>query len=487
MAWGPLGSPVDESDVTGLDIASTTNRTEEQEIDLCQLLYALIRSAWAIILVAVLAAAAGFVYTRKTFVPAYTATTSMVVNAKYNQTYSGKDQQVPTTSDINLARDLTETYKVVLKSDRIMNGVISKLGIDMDAETLSKNVTLTNEKDTQVLFLTATATDAHMAVRIANTITEIAPQVMMEAVDIGSVNVLDKAVEAKPVPSNLLRNTALGALVGLMLGAGGVLLMTLLFPRIRNSADIGARLGLPTMGEVMHQRGRRGANVLFDEPNAPQLMKEPYQYMSLVLRLAAGKGKLKRVLVTSALPGEGKTTVAINLCMALAASGKRVVLLDFDTRKQSVHRVLNIAPEGMQDFVQALRQADQIDGLSRCMAEVTPGFVTIPFVQVAQQGECELFACPAFERTVAVLEQFFDFIVFDSMPAYPVATTVDLARFADGVILVVRQEQTAARVLMDTQARLVGGGAKMVGAVLNDIRYRHVGSGYTYQKKKYYE
>ncbi len=468
-------------------MASTASRTEEQEIDLSQLFYALIRNMWVLVLVAALAAAAGFIYTRKTFVPAYTATTSMVVNAKYNQTYSGKDQQIPTTSDINLARDLTETYKVVLKSDRIMNGVIDRLGIDMDAATLSKNVALTNEKDTQVLFLTVTASDGHMAVRIANTITEIAPQVMMEAVDIGSVNVLDRAVEAKPVPSNQLRNTALGALVGLMLAAGGVVLMVILFPHIRNSADIGTHLGLSTLGEVMHQKRRRGTSVLFDDPNAPQPMKEPYQYMSLVLRMAAGKGKLKRVLVTSALAGEGKTTVAINLCMALAASGKRVVLLDFDTRKQNVHRVLNIAPDGVQDFVQALRQADQVDGLSRCMAEVTPGFVTIPFVRVARESESELFASAAFERTVAVLEQFFDFIVFDSMPAYPVATTVDLARFADGVILVVRQEQTAVRVLRDTEARVIGGGAKIIGAVLNDIRFRHAGSGYGYRSSKYYQ
>ena len=73
------------------------------------------------------------------------------------------------------------------------------------------------------------------------------------------------------------------------------------------------------------------------------------------------------------------------------------------------------------------------------------------------------------------------------MPAFPVATTVDLARFTDGVVLVIRQEETTVRILLETKARLVNGGANLVGAVLNDIRFCHAGSGYVYKKKKYYQ
>ena len=475
-----------ESDVAAMELEQTTHRTEEQEIDLSLLMYALIRRAGAIALLMAALAAAVFFYTRATFIPTYAATTSMVVNAKYNQTYTGKDQQMPSTSDITLARDLTETYKVVLKSDRIMTYVIEKLGMDMDAETLCGYVTLTNEKDTQVLFLTVTYTDAHMAVRIANTITEVAPQVMMETVDIGSVNVLDKAVVAKPVPGNVLRNTALGALVGLLLGAGLVVLLEILTPRIRNSSDLMARLGLGTLGEVMRQKPTRQAALFFDDPHAPQQLKEPYHYIGSVLRRMSAQRNLKRILITSALEGEGKTTVAINLCMALAASGKSVVLLDFDTRKQRLHTELRIAQHALRDFSQALGQPENVDELFQCMAEISPGFAVIPLVTVREKDESEMLANPAFEATVNVLAAYFDFVVFDSMPAYPVATTVDLARFADGVILVVRQEETTVRVLQETKTRLVNGGAQLIGAVLNDIRFCHAGSGYVYKKEKYY-
>ena len=102
-------------------------------------------------------------------------------------------------------------------------------------------------------------------------------------------------------------------------------------------------------------------------------------------------------------------------CMALAASGKRVVLLDFDTRKQRVHQALNIPRGSVQDFVQALGQEDTVTGLSQCMVEASPGFVVIPFVSIPEKDESELFASPAFEALVNVLGQYFDFVVFDSM------------------------------------------------------------------------
>ena len=459
----------------------------EPEIDLSQLLYVLLRRLWAILLLTAIGAGAAYYYATLTSKVLYTATTSLVVNAKYNQSYTGKDEQAPSTADINLARDLTETYKLVLRSDRIMRYVIDKLALGSDVDTLMRQVELTNVEKTQVFFITVTDENPDMAVRIANAIAEVAPQVMMETVDIGSVNVLDAAQEAKLVPNGRLHKTLLGALAGLLLGGGIVFAIAWFCPRVRNAADVRKCLGTDTIGEVQRQRQRGRKSVLYNDANATIALKEAFQYQSAVLKHRMEREPIKRLLVTSALADEGKTYVALNLCLALASGGMRVALLDFDTRKQSIRRLLRVDPRKVGDFTTAVNAYDKVDGLGHCLAEVVPGFAVVPFVTVPESAESEFLASAALEDMLNVLDQYFDLIVFDSMPAYPVAATVELARMTDGVLMVVRQDSTSCHILTETKARLEKGGAKVLGVVINDIRHRHWGSGYAYRSGMYYQ
>lgn len=221
-----------------------------ETIDLLEVLNAVRQHILAIILTTLVLAAAGFGVSKFLMTPMYQASALMIVNTRQDITSN------VTSDQINSATKLVSTYSIILKSDTVLNQVIENLGLNMDYQQLANRVTVSAVDDTQVMKVTVTSDNPEWARQVCEQITQISPDVILEAVEAGSVKVISKAsISPEPVSPNVSRNTARGAVAGLVISVGIVFLMVLLDNKINNEEDVSKYLDLTVVGVIPEYEG----------------------------------------------------------------------------------------------------------------------------------------------------------------------------------------------------------------------------------------
>lgn len=221
-----------------------------ETIDLLEVLNAVRQHILAIILTTLVLAAASFGVSKFLMTPKYQASALMIVNTRQDITSN------VTSDQINSATKLVSTYSIILKSDTVLNQVIENLGLNMDYQQLANRVTVSAVDDTQVMKVTVTSDNPEWARQVCEQITQISPDVILEAVEAGSVKVISNAsISPEPVSPNVSRNTALGAVAGLVISVGIVFLMVLLDNKINNEEDVSKYLDLTVVGVIPEYEG----------------------------------------------------------------------------------------------------------------------------------------------------------------------------------------------------------------------------------------
>ena len=221
-----------------------------ETIDLLEVLNAVRQHIRAIILTTLVLAAAGFGVSKFLMTPMYQASALMIVNTRQDITSN------VTSDQINSATKLVSTYSIILKSDTVLNQVIENLGLNMDYQQLAERVTVSAVDDTQVMKVTVTSDNPEWARQVCEQITQISPDVILEAVEAGSVKVISNAsISPEPVSPNVSRNTARGAVAGLVISVGIVFLMVLLDNKINNEEDVSKYLDLTVVGVIPEYEG----------------------------------------------------------------------------------------------------------------------------------------------------------------------------------------------------------------------------------------
>ena len=221
-----------------------------ETIDLLEVLNAVRQHILAIILTTLVLAAAGFGVSKFLMTPMYQASALMIVNTRQDITSN------VTSDQINSATKLVSTYSIILKSDTVLNQVIENLGLNMDYQQLAERVTVSAVDDTQVMKVTVTSDNPEWARQVCEQITQISPDVILEAVEAGSVKVISNAsISPEPVSPNVSRNTARGAVAGLVISVGIVFLMVLLDNKINNEEDVSKYLDLTVVGVIPEYEG----------------------------------------------------------------------------------------------------------------------------------------------------------------------------------------------------------------------------------------
>ena len=213
--------------------------------------------------------------------------------------------------------------------------------------------------------------------------------------------------------------------------------------------------------------------------NPRSLASEAYRTIRTGILLSQAGEPPRTLLVTSAQSSEGKTTSSVNLAASLASAGGRVVLVDADLRRPSVHKYFNLDSNlpGLVDVITGQRPAASVvikDVIKR--VNVIPSGRTPP-------NPAELLGSLEMAHLIDWLSAEYDYVVIDSPPILPVTDSVVLSRYVDGVVLVVKGAMTPRKVLRDARRRLDGVGARILGAILNDV---DITSGDYYYYNRYY-
>ncbi|MES1154819.1 MAG: CpsD/CapB family tyrosine-protein kinase, partial [Pseudorhodoplanes sp.] len=234
----------------------------------------------------------------------------------------------------------------------------------------------------------------------------------------------------------------------------------------------GGRLALPRPGASSRASSRdrlaaarRLASVVIEQPDSP--FAESVRALRLNIRYSLNEPNENAVLVTSALSGEGKSTIAANLAREAALSGERVLLIDADLRRPSLAASLDFQAKeplpdlaeillGHGDFRNSIRR-DQRSGL----------YVVAGKTRVSGTEAVSLLSSHKMQALVKLSRKVFDFVVIDAPPLLPVADSRVLVQFVDGVILVVESEQTARDAVTTAIRETPTLDGKIIGTVLN--------------------
>lgn len=261
------------------------------------------------------------------------------------------------------------------------------------------------------------------------------------------------------------RNIALGLVVGAILGAALALLRENLDNKIRTTEDF-ERLSLIPLGSI--PKAKQQANkslelacVTLTNPDLPQA--QAHQKTQAAVRFLCQQHDIENVLVTSPSQGEGKTTMASNLAIAMAMANQRTVLVDLDLRRPRVHKAYNIGQTpgistAVVDGVDVVDTATLVPGLDDSLAVVPAG--KIP------PHAASFISSNGFNEAVKELGKLSDFTVFDAPPVLPVADTLSLCQMVGGVIIVAYANQTKRDDLERALDSLHNSGARILGAVL---------------------
>ena len=297
-----------------------------------------------------------------------------------------------------------------------------------------------------------------------------------------SVDTIEEArVPVRPIQPQPLRNVLFGALSGLLITAAIAFAIEFLDDTLKTPEDIERYLKVPVIGLIGEMEKPRGkdknslAVYVAENPLSP--ITEGFRTLRTNLDFAGVDRPLKCLLVTSAGPSEGKSTIASNLAVVMAQGDRKVVLVDTDLRRPSVHRYLQVPNRrGLSDVFR-----DQAT-----LSSVITYWGTPPIAVITSGGlppnPTELVSSEKMDKILAELKEHHDFTILDAPPCI-VADPIILSAKADGVLLVIEPGKTkigAAQVVMEQFHR---GGARVVGVVLNPVSSRR---GRYYSKYHYY-
>ena len=225
---------------------------------------------------------------------------------------------------------------------------------------------------------------------------------------------------------------------------------------------------------------KKQRNLYMVGADAPFQFTEAYKSLRTNLEFLSASGNCKTILITSSVSEEGKSNVAINLAITLAASGKRVVLVDCDMRKSTISRYLRI-PRSRMGLTNVITSHEE-NALASALIRMKDTGITVLPAGTIPPNPAELLAAPATEKIFKALQNAFDYVIVDTPPVTVVTDAAVLCRVADGVLLVVRPGVTTIQGAQLSKKNLEAVDAHILGVIMNGYNAKKTGrrDGYSY-------
>jgi len=474
MKSAPTGALGQRSPTTLWDhrtICSSEDRSPE--LELSEYATALRKRWYIIVLAALVGGGIGFADAKST-TPTYRATAKVFVSPAGGETVGDLVQ------GSNYAQKLVLSYAELATMPVVLDPVAYRLGLDTSARDLARQVSAETPLDTFIIEISATAESAERSARLADavaseladTVSALSPGPAGAGVDLSTVS--PAAPPSSAFAPNTTVLTAAGLAIGLALGVAAAIAMALLDTRLRTPADIARTTPLPVLGVIPHTRGRAGrATLVLDDPTSPGA--EAYRRLQTNLRFIDASGPIRSMVVSSAVPGEGKSTTALNLALAMAEKGHRVLLIDADLRRPTVAKQLGI--EGTVGLTTVLIGAASLAEVAQQWGD---GVDVLPSGEIPPNPS-QLVDSRAMVALLAEATRTYDFVVIDSPPLLPVADAAVLSKMTDGALLVAGCHRVRRPQLAGAINALATVDAAVLGIVATGVRLKSSAAGYAYR------
>lgn len=410
--------------------------------------------------------------------PMYRADVTLLVN----------QTQTPGTiayNDVLTSERLTMTYRELITKRPVLEDVIDDLNLALTPDELGALIHVSVVANTQLVRLSVEHEEPQEASRFANATAEafIVANERDGLTRSGSVSIVEPAATpSQPVWPRTMLNSVIGALAGLFIAALVVLAYEYFDDTVKTAEEVEAAAGLPTLGAVARfaKSAARSTNGVVVA--SPQRTAAAEAYRVLRTNLQFSTFDAKALLVSSANPGEGKTTTVANLAVAIAQTGMRVIAIDADLRRPALHRFFGVSNGA--GLTNSLLSRDP--HLHLFLQPTAHENLSVLTSGPLPPNPSELLSSRRMEGVVEALRKEADTLLFDSPPALAVADAASLAAKVDGSILVVDTGRTRAQALQRAAEALARSKTRVMGAVLNKLSRRGGHDYYAYSYSYYY-
>jgi polysaccharide biosynthesis transport protein len=424
------------------------------------------REQWLVVLIAVVLGIAGAVAAFFVRPPEYTAQLTMYVSSQ------GGDSASAAFQGAQLSQQRVTSYVELVSSRRVGEDVIRRLRLEETPEALARRITATSALESVLIDVRVVDDDPELSAELANTVGEVfiglvdelerpvepgAPQAVAVRV------VQPAAVPIEPSSTGLPLMLAVGLLAGLALGVGAALARNALDTSVKSPDGLRDAAGAPNLGTIAHdpQVPKRPLTV-HEDPQSPR--SEAFRQLRTNLQFVDVDNPHKVIVVTSSLPSEGKTTTLVNLAIALASGGSRVLVVEADLRRPRAADLLGLERTvGLTSVLSGRVRADQV---------IQPwggGLFDVLASGPLPPNPSELLGSRHMEAMLRDLREQYDMILIDTPPLLPVTDAAAVAPAADGAILVCRFRQTTRTQVATAVQALEAVSAPLLGTVLTMV------------------
>ena len=251
-----------------------------------------------------------------------------------------------TSSDVTLNKNLVATYAQIVKSRRILDQVIAELKLNIKYEALASSISVSAINNTEIIKIKVSNKNPELARDIANETAEVFVAETGDLTKLDNAVILDKAtVSSKPYNINVLKQMVIYFMVGLVLGLGFVFVIFYFDRTIKSTEQIEQKIQTPILGRVQDitkSEGKLSKTELVVRDKPKSNISEDIRTIRTNLQFTSSTEDNKVLLMTSAVPGEGKSFISSNLATAFAQTGEKVLIIDCDLRLGRLHKIFNV-------------------------------------------------------------------------------------------------------------------------------------------------
>ena len=431
-----------------------------EEIDIKELLIYLKEKVWIIGIALVLSVTTSLIYTGAIKKPIYTSSTTFIL-------ISNSDEKGMTTGDATLNEKLIQTYKEMIKGRPILEKVINDLVLDETAGSLSKKVSVQQVGTSSMIKITVTYNEPEMAKKIAEKIgTEFPEQVKSK------YKMDNLAQYEQPIVPTVAANESNKKEILLINGGALAVSLMIIFMlfyfdnTVKDQEQVEDKLKLPVLGNIPALSKKTNKElIVHNDPKSP--ISEGLRTIRTNLQFSNVDGNMKKIMLTSSMPGEGKSFTSANIATAFAQDGNKVLMVDCDMRKGRLHKIFEISnSKGLSNLL-----IDDIEkNYKKYIKKTNVENLSILPSGMVPPNPSELLNSEANKKLIEILEKEYDYIIFDCVPINGLPDSLIMANLVDKVLIVCAANVTPTDLIQKTKASLENVEASIAGIIINKTK-----------------
>ena len=471
-------------------------------LDLFKLLRALLRRAWAVVMVGVVFAAAGYFFAKATYVPTYVEKATLeFTSTKYIKVADATGKEELVTVVVPYENNDVSRYSMLMKSDAMLYNLSEKLKNEYSVGMLRDAMTLTETAVSGIFGLEVSGLDPTFCSKVMDALLDVFPDYMRTSASTINIRLIN--YPSAPTINNS-DNSVKIAFLAFMAGALLIALIVVLveifsdtvkdIDDIRNKTNVAVIGSIPYVGKSTGLINKKplftGGLLITDEDKVSFAFIECVKSIrTKIENLSANKG-FKTFIVTSTYENEGKTTVAINIATSLAQKGKSVLLMDADLRKPAILRTIGVKYDDKSGLIPIIKGESTYQESIKYVKSL--GLFILPSGGITQKSS-EVLDADKVRQVIEQARKEFDFIIIDTPPSRVVSDSLVISALADSLVFVIRKDHAKLSDINETLEEIAGTNIDIAGAVftMNDDESRgrilnKGGSGISRYYKRYY-